>query len=460
MSVRVIVLAAGQGTRMKSTLPKVLHPVAGAPLIEWVVEACRGVEPDETMVVIGHGAEDVGAVLPEGVGTVVQEEQNGTGHAVLVALAALGDVEGDTVVVVPGDTPLLTSETLLRLISAHGEREPAVTLLTTRMADPAGYGRVVRDDAGEVVGIVEHRDADETQLMIDEVAVSTYAFAGGELVRALNEVGSSNDQGEMYLTDVIGILAREGAPIASVDAPAIEVSGVNSHDQLAEVGRALRSRLNREWMRAGVSMLDPDRVYLEATVRLEPGAVLMPDVYLQGTTSVASGAEVGPSVFAADSDIKAGARVWYSVLRGAEVGESAEVGPFASLRPGTVLGPESKAGTFVETKNTTLGRASKVPHLSYMGDAEIGEASNIGAGTITCNYDGFEKHATRIGDRVRIGSDTMLVAPVTIGDDAWTGAGSTITRDVPEGALGVERSAQVEIPDYAARRKARRHSSE
>ena len=460
MSVRVIVLAAGQGTRMKSTLPKVLHPVAGAPLINWVVDACLGAEADETLVVIGHGSEDVAAVLRDGVATVVQEEQNGTGHAVLVALEALGDVEGDTVVVVPGDTPLLTSETLSRLIAVHADREPAVTLLTTRMADPVGYGRVVRDDAGEVVGIVEHRDADEAQLLIDEVAVSTYAFAGGELVRALNEVGSSNDQGEIYLTDVVGILAAEGAPIASVDAPAVEVSGVNSHDQLAEVGQALRRRLNQRWMQAGVAMLDPDRVYLEATVELEAGVVLMPDVYLQGGTSVGAGAQVGPSVFAEDSSIKAGARVWYSVLRGAEVGESAEVGPFASLRPGTVLGPDSKAGSFVETKNTTLGRGSKVPHLSYMGDAEIGEDSNIGAGTITCNYDGFEKHATKIGDRVRIGSDTMLVAPVSIGDDAWTGAGSTITRDVSEGALGVERSAQKEIADYAARRTAKRHSGE
>jgi len=460
VSVRVIVLAAGQGTRMRSTLPKVLHPVAGAPLVSWVVGASLGAELDETLVVIGHGADDVAAALPDGVLTVVQQEQRGTGHAVLVALEALGDVEGDTVVVVPGDTPLLSSGTLARLAATHAELEPAVTLLTTHLADPTGYGRVVRDDAGEVVGIVEDRDTDEAQRRITEVAVSTYAFAGGELMRALNEVGIANDQGEMYLTDVVGILAAEGAPIASLEAPAAEVSGVNSHDQLAEAGRALRARLNLKWMREGVSMLDPDRVYLEATVQLEAGVVLMPDVHLQGDTSVAAGAHIGPSVYAEDSHIKAGARVWYSVLRGAEVGESAEVGPFASLRPGTVLGPESKAGTFVETKNTTLGRGAKVPHLSYMGDAEIGEDSNIGAGSITCNYDGFDKHTTTIGDRVRIGSDTMLVAPVVIGNDAWTGAGSTITRDVPEGALGVERSLQKEIPDYAARRESKRRSGQ
>ncbi|NNF87269.1 MAG: bifunctional UDP-N-acetylglucosamine diphosphorylase/glucosamine-1-phosphate N-acetyltransferase GlmU, partial [Acidimicrobiia bacterium] len=390
----------------------------------------------------------------------VQEEQNGTGHAVLVALEALGDVEGDSVIVVPGDTPLITSATLSRLIDAHHAAEPSITLLTTHLPDPTGYGRIVRDDAGEVVGIVEERDADDEQRRIDEVGVSMYAFAGGELVRALNQVGTANDQGEMYLTDVIGILAGEGAPIAAVAAPAPEVSGVNSHDQLAAVGRLLRARLNERWMRDGVSMLDPDRVYLDSTVELAAGVVLMPDVHLQGSTSVAAGAQVGPSVFAEDSSIGPGARVWYSVLRGADVGESAEVGPFASLRPGTVLGPETKAGTFVETKNTTLQRGSKVPHLSYMGDAEIGEDSNIGAGTITCNYDGFEKHRTTIGDRVRIGSDTMLVAPVEIGDDAWTGAGSTITKDVSPGALGVERSHQQEIPDYAARRNAKRPSSE
>ena len=460
MSVRVIVLAAGQGTRMKSTLPKVLHPVAGAPLISWVVDAAAGAAPDEITVVIGHGADEVAAILPDGVRTAVQEQQNGTGHAVTVALESLGEVNGDTVVVVPGDTPLLTPATLSRLIETHMAESPAVTLLTTRMPDPTGYGRVVRDEARRVVGIVEERDADDEQRRIDEVAVSTYAFAGEDLARALEVVGTGNDQGEMYLTDVIAILAGEGAAIATVEAPPVEVTGVNSHDQLAEVGRLLRARMNLQWMRRGVAMLDPERVYLEATVQLEPGAVLMPDVYLHGNTTVAAGAQVGPSVYAQDSHIGPQARVWYSVLRSAEVGDAAEVGPFASLRPGTVLRAGSKAGTFVETKNTVIGPRSKVPHLSYMGDATIGEDSNVGAGTITCNYDGFAKHPTVIGDRAFIGSDTMLVAPVTIGDDAWTAAGSTITRDIAPGALGVERADQKEIPDYAARRKAKRRSGE
>lgn len=460
MSVRVVVLAAGQGTRMRSALPKVLHPVAGQPLVSWVVAAAVGAEPDEVVTVVGHGAEAVQAVLPPGVASVLQEEQNGTGHAVLVALAALGDVEGDTIVVLPGDMPLITAATIRRLVATHQEHEPALTLLTTRMSDPTGYGRVVRDDAGSVAGIVEDRDADDAQRLIDEVGVSTYAFSGSELLRALNAVGTSNDQGEMYLTDVVAILAAEGAPIAAVTVDSSEVGGVNSHDQLAAAGRALRERINLDWMQQGVSMVDPDRVYVDASVELAAGVMLMPDVHLQGATTVAAGAQVGPSVFAQDSQIGPNAHVWYSVLRSAEVGDSAEVGPFASLRPGTVLGPDTKAGTFVETKNTVLARGSKVPHLSYMGDATIGEDSNIGAGTITCNYDGFEKHTTTIGERVRVGSDTMLVAPVTIGDDAWTGAGSTITKDVSPGALGVERSVQKEIADYAARRETQRRTRE
>lgn len=455
MSVRIVVLAAGQGTRMKSKLPKVLHPVAGRPLVGWVVGAAAAAEPAEIIVVVGYGADEVAAALPDGVRTVLQTEQRGTGHAALTAIEAIGDVEADTIVILPGDAPLITGETLGRLIAGHREREPAVTVLTTRLPDPTGYGRIVRDDAGEVVGIVEERDADDTQRRIDEVGVSMYAFAGGELRRALNEVGTANDQGEMYLTDVIAILAREGAPIAGVEAPAMDVAGVNSHDQLADVGRVLRSRINRDWMQAGVSMLDPDRVYIDPTVELSPGAMILPGVHLRGSTRVAAGAQVGPDVFAEDSVIGPETRVWYSVLRGAEVGTGAEVGPFASLRPGTVLGEGTKAGTFVEMKNTSLAAGAKVPHLSYMGDATIGEGSNVGAGSITCNYDGFQKHATVIGDRVRIGSDTMLVAPVNIGDDAWTGAGSTITRDVPAGSLAVERAVQREIPDYAARREAK-----
>jgi len=449
MSLRVIVLAAGRGTRMRSDLPKVLYAIAGRPLLAWVLDAVAGVSPDETLVVVGHGADRVTEVLPAGVRAVVQEPQLGTGHAAMTALAAMGEVAGDTVLIVPGDTPLLRPETLRALVEALPG--VAAALLTTRMPDPAGYGRV-RREGGRVVGIVEDRDATPELRAIDEVAVSTYAFEGTALAAALGGLARDNDQGEYYLTDAIGLLAASG-PVRGVPvADPAEVQGVNSHAQLAEVAAEMRRRINAAWMAAGVWMLDPGRVYLDATVTLEAGARLYPEVHLEGSSTVAAEAEVGPQVFAVDSTIGPGARVWYAVLRGAEVGEGAQVGPFASLRPGTRLAAGSKVGTFVETKNTVVGRGSKVPHLSYMGDATIGEEANVGAGTITCNYDGRNKHRTVIGDRAFIGSDTMLVAPVQIGADAVTGAGSAITRDVPAGALAVERSPQREVPGYAAKK--------
>ena len=455
MSLRAIVLAAGRGTRMKSDRPKVLFPVAGRPLLHWVLDAVAGAGPHETWVVVGHGAAEVQAALPRGVGAVLQEPQLGTGHAVMVALEAMGDVGGDTILIVPGDTPLLRSATLEGLVAARG-KAPA-SLLTVVMPDPAGYGRVVRA-AGKVTGIVEHRDATPEQRLITEVAVSTYAFDGAALAAALGGLGRGNEQGEYYLTDAVAALAAGGEIVGVPVADPAEVQGVNSHAQLAAVAADMRRRLNASWMAAGVEMVDPERVYLDAGVTLEAGACLYPGVHLEGTTTVAAGAVVGPDVFAVDSAIGPGARVWYAVLRGAEVGEGAQVGPFASLRPGTRLEVGSKVGTFVETKATVVGRGSKVPHLSYMGDTVIGEASNIGAGTITCNYDGREKHRTVIGDRVFIGSDTMLVAPVEIGDDATTGAGSVITKDVAPGSLAVERGQQREVPGYAARqaKKARK----
>ncbi|MFH2071829.1 MAG: bifunctional UDP-N-acetylglucosamine diphosphorylase/glucosamine-1-phosphate N-acetyltransferase GlmU, partial [Actinomycetota bacterium] len=327
-------------------------------------------------------------------------------------------------------------------------------LLTAEVPDPTGYGRVIRD-GDRVEAVVEERDATDAQRAITEVAVSTYAFDGAALAAALAEIGNDNAQGEYYLTDAIECLARRGMVRAVAGADPDEVQGVNSLAQLAAVEAMMRRRILTGWMERGVWMQDPARTYVDASVSLEAGARLYADVHLEGGTSVAAGATVGPGVFAADSVIGPGARVWYSVLRSARVGKDAEVGPYASLRPGTVMETGSKIGTFVETKATTIGAGSKVPHLSYMGDATIGERSNIGAGTITCNYDGYEKHATVIGDRVRIGSDTMLVAPVEVGDDGWTAAGSVISKDVAPGALGVERSPQREVAGYAARRARR-----
>ncbi|HSM01334.1 MAG TPA: bifunctional UDP-N-acetylglucosamine diphosphorylase/glucosamine-1-phosphate N-acetyltransferase GlmU [Acidimicrobiia bacterium] len=450
MAVRAIVLAAGKGTRMRSDAPKVLQRVAGRPIVSWVVDAVSGAGADEITVVVGHGADDVVGVLPDGVKAVVQEQQLGTGHATIVAYESLGGVEGDAVLIVPGDSPLFLAETLGRLVDAHAAGDAPCTLLTTRMPDPTGYGRVVRKDGG-IVGIVEESDADDATLALDEVSVSTYVFDGAALGDALGRLDDDNHQGEYYLTDVVGMLAA-GSSVGAVVTHHEETLGVNSHDQLAAADAVMRRRINADWMQKGVWMQDPERVYVDATATLEPGARIYPGVHIEGTSTVGADAQIGPDTFLLDSAVGRGSRVWYSVLRGARVDEGVDVGPYASLRPGTVLHQGSKAGTFVEVKASEVGKGSKVPHLSYIGDATIGEDSNIGAGTITCNYDGFQKHRTVIGSRVFVGSDTMLVAPVELGDGSFTGAGSVISKDVGPGALGVERSPQKEIPGYADRR--------
>ena len=453
MSLTAVILAAGQGTRMKSPLPKMLHEVAGRPIVSCVVDAVADAGPDRTLVVVGHEAEAVSDVLPSGVTTVVQAEQLGTGHAVQVALSQWTAEPGDEVLVVPGDHALLAGDTLADLVAAHRADGAAATLLTHVVADPAGYGRVLRDGDDRVVGIVEEGDATDEQRQIAEINASIYVFSADKLVQQLEHVEPHNAQGEYYLTDVIGGLADAGERLSAVTGAADDVFGVNSMEQLAEAAGRMRRRINSAWMAEGVWMLEPDRVYIDAGVVLSVGVRLYPGVHLEGDTAVDSGAEIGPDVHARDSRIGEDAVVQYAVLDGAEVGARATVGPYARLRPGTVMGPESKVGTFVETKQARIGARSKVPHLSYIGDAEVGEDSNIGAATITCNYDGYEKHRTIIGDRVKVGSDTMLVAPVELGDDSWTGAGSVISKNVSPGALAVTRSQQREVADYAARRK-------
>jgi bifunctional UDP-N-acetylglucosamine pyrophosphorylase / glucosamine-1-phosphate N-acetyltransferase len=454
LPIHVVILAAGQGKRMMSDLPKVAHMAAGRTLIGWVLEAVRPLQPASTVVVVGHGAEQVVAHLPTGVVPAVQEEQLGTGHATKVGLDALEDVgPDDTIMVLYGDMPLLTNDLLERL--ADRSDDVAARLVTSVFEDPAGYGRVIRDDGGLVVEVVEERDCDDVQRAIGEINAGAYAFRAKDLIDALSGVSNENAQGEYYLTDVIGILVGRGERLQPVETTPEEVIGINSQDQLTEARQLLQARTNQRLMESGVSMLDPDRTYVDDTVTVEAGARLYPGVHLEGATTVAAGAQVGPDVFAVDSSIGAGATVWYAVLRRAVVGEDCEVGPYASLRPGTVLEKGAKVGTFVETKNTTLGEGAKAPHLAYLGDATVGARSNIGAGSITCNYDGYEKHRTVIGDDVFIGSDTMLVAPLTIGDNAVTGAGSVITEDVEAGALALERTEQQDFPGYSQRRAAR-----
>ncbi len=454
MSVHVVILAAGQGKRMHSTLPKVAHLLAGRPLVGWVLAAAESLAPESTVVVVGHGADQVRPLLPDGVLVAHQDRQLGTGHAARIGVGAIADLDrDDTVVILYGDMPLITPE-LLTDLSDIGDA--TLKMVTADFDDPTGYGRVVRDGTGRVVGVVEHADCTPEQLQISEVNAGIYALRAGDLVDALEHVGNDNTQGEYYLTDVVGILAAKGARLEAVKARAQEVSGINSQDQLTEARRALQRRINQELMEAGVWMLDPERVYIDVTVTVEPGVRLYPGVHLEGETTVAAGAVVGPDVFVLDSAIGADSRVWYSVVRGTQIGRGCEVGPFASLRPGTVLQDGARIGTFVEAKNTVLGEDAKALHLTYLGDATVGARTNIGAGTVTCNYDGISKHPTEIGEDAFIGSDTMLVAPVKVGDRAVTGAGSVITKDVSEGALAVERSQQREVPGYADRRKARR----
>jgi bifunctional UDP-N-acetylglucosamine pyrophosphorylase/glucosamine-1-phosphate N-acetyltransferase len=457
LPIHVVVLAAGQGKRMMSDLPKVAHLAAGRPLIGWVLKAVDHLQPANVVVVVGHGADHVQPHLPDGVVAAHQVEQLGTGDAARVGLDALPEVAADdTIMILYGDMPLLTGDLLGRL--ADRPADVAARMVTVEVADPTGYGRVIRDDRGLVLEVVEQRDGDESQLAVREINAGSYAFRAGDLIDALSSVSNENAQGEYYLTDVIAILVERGKRLEPVEATPEEVVGINSQDQLSEAARLLHARNNRALMEAGVWMLDPDRTYIDDTVLIEPGARIYPGVHLEGSTTVGAGARVGPDVYAVDTSIGANSTVWYSVLRDATIGEECEVGPYASLRQGTVLERGAKVGTFVETKNTTLGEKAKAPHLSYLGDASIGARSNIGAGSITCNYDGFQKHRTEIGEGVFIGSDTMLVAPLKIGDRAVTGAGSVITQDVQEGALAVERNEQREIPGYSDRR-AERHAA-
>lgn len=472
----VVVLAAGEGTRMRSELPKVLHGFAGRTLLGHVLAAVLPLGASEQVVVVAPGADPVRELLAaEAPQTrqVVQDRPAGTGHAVRTALAALPDLDGD-LLVVPGDAPLLTTATLRRLLAVHRERSAAATVLTAVLPDPTGYGRVVRDPTtGTVTSIVEHRDAqagaDLQTLAIREVATSVYAFAAGPLRAALDALTTDNAQAEEYLTDVIGSLAGAGRGVAAVCAEeATETAGVNDRAQLADAARLMRDRLLVEHMRAGVTVEDPLSTWVDVGVRLEPDVTLLPGTRLHGSTEVGAGTRIGPDTTLRDTRVGRGAIIRNSTCDQAEIGDEATVGPYTYLRPGARLGRRAKAGAYVEVKAATLGEGAKVPHLSYVGDAEIGDRSNIGAATVFVNYDGVTKHRSTVGQDVRIGSDTMLVGPVHIGDGAYTAAGSVITEDVPPGALALGRARQRTIdgwvehrragtPSAAAARRARQH---
>ncbi|MFJ9798470.1 bifunctional UDP-N-acetylglucosamine diphosphorylase/glucosamine-1-phosphate N-acetyltransferase GlmU [Streptomyces sp. NPDC101145] len=453
----VIVLAAGEGTRMKSKTPKVLHEICGRSLVGHVVSAARELNPEHLCVVVGHAREQVAAHLQEhyaGTRTAVQYEQNGTGHAVRMALEELGGVDG-TVVVVCGDTPLLSGRTLGALAATHSADGNAVTVLTAEVPDATGYGRIVRDpQTGAVTAIVEHKDATEEQRAVREINSGVFAFDGRLLADALAQVRTDNSQGEEYLTDVLGILREAGHRVgASVADDHREILGINNRVQLSEARALLNRRLLERAMADGVTVIDPASVQVDVTVTFERDAVVHPGTQLLGATHVAEDAEVGPNTRLKDTKVGRGARVDNTVADGAEVGEGASVGPYAYLRPGTRLGVKSKIGTYVETKNATIGEGTKVPHLSYVGDATIGEYTNIGAASVFVNYDGEKKHHTTIGSHCKTGSDNMFVAPVTVGDGAYTAAGSVITKDVPAGALAVARGQQRNIEGWVARKR-------
>jgi len=446
---------------MKSATPKVLHDICGRSLVGHVVAASRSLAPEHLVVVVGHAREQVSAHLAEvdaEARTAVQHEQNGTGHAVRMGLEELtnsGVALDGTVVVTCGDTPLLTGATLQALADTHSADGNAVTVLTADVPDSTGYGRIVRDaGSGAVTAIVEHKDATEEQLAVSEINSGVFAFDAQLLVDALGKVRTDNSQGEEYLTDVLGILRSAGHRVgASVAADHREILGINNRVQLAEARRLLNGRLLEDAMLAGVTVVDPASTWLDVSVSFEPDVTVLPGTQLAGSTHLAAGCEVGPNSQLTDTSVGAGAWVSNTVASGAEIGAGSKVGPYTYLRPGTRLGVKAKAGSFVEIKNTEIGEGTKVPHLSYVGDASIGEHTNIGAASVFVNYDGVNKHRTTIGAHCRTGADNMFVAPVTVGDGAYTAAGSVITKDVPPGSLAVARGQQRNIAGWVARKR-------
>lgn len=444
-----VVLAAGQGTRMKSKLYKVLHPVCGKPMVQHIVDRLKSLVMDEIVVIVGHGADKVKEQLGSSIHYAFQEKQLGTAHAVMMSSELLKDKQGTTVVIT-GDTPLIKQETLQQLMAHHAATQAAATVLTTVLPDATGYGRIVRNEQAHVERIVEHKDTNEAERQIKEISTGIFCFDNQKLFAALQQVNNDNSQGEYYLPDVIGILKKQNQIISAyLTEDAEDGMGVNDRVQLAQAEQIMRRRINEGHMRNGVSIIDPSTTYIEADVIIGADTIIQPGSFLRGKTVIGEDCIIGPNADLSDTHLESGVAVQYSVISDSIIRKEASVGPFAYIRPGSEVGEHVKVGDFVELKNTRLGNHSKVSHLSYLGDAEVGENVNVGCGTVTVNYDGVKKYKTVIGDHSFIGCNANLVAPVNVGQGSYVAAGSTVTQDVPDGALAIARERQLNKEGYA-----------
>jgi bifunctional UDP-N-acetylglucosamine pyrophosphorylase/glucosamine-1-phosphate N-acetyltransferase len=453
MNTAAVILAAGKGTRMKSKLPKVLHNLCGIPMLSHIIDAVTVAGVKKTVVVAGYGADLVACEIEGKAEMAIQAEQLGTAHALMQAGQNLKSFRGQLLVLC-GDTPLIEADTLALLAKRHQDTGAAATVLTAVLQDPTGYGRVLRDGRGRVVRIVEQKDASPEIIEIREVNTGIYCFEPQGVFEALSRVTPQNNQSEYYLTDIIEMYVREGRTVEAVRVEdPVQVTGVNDRIQLAEAEQYMRRKILRELMHSGVTVVDPNSTFVGRQVRVGRDTVIHPFTFIEGNTVVGEDCTIGPGSRLVDAVVGRGVTIQNSIVMDSSISDRCLIGPFSYLRPGTVLEREVKIGNFVEIKKSRISDGSKVPHLSYVGDADVGKEVNVGAGTITCNYDGRNKWPTRIGDGAFIGSNTNLVAPVEVGAGAVTGAGSTITKNIPEGALGVERAKQTVIPDWAARKK-------
>jgi bifunctional UDP-N-acetylglucosamine pyrophosphorylase/glucosamine-1-phosphate N-acetyltransferase len=448
-----VILAAGQGTRMKSALYKVLHPVCGKTMVQHVLDQVSKLDLAQIVTVVGHGAEKVKSTLGETSEYALQSEQLGTAHAVMQAASILENKEGTTIVIC-GDTPLITSETMSSLLAHHQETNAKATILTAKAEDPTGYGRIVRNEEGTVEKIVEHKDANELERSITEINTGTYCFDNQELFRALSNVSNDNVQGEYYLPDVIEILKKEGKIVSAYQTASFdETLGVNDRIALSQAEKIMKQRINKEHMRNGVSLIDPDHTYISAEAVIGRDTVIYPGTMILGETVIGENCIIGPNTEIKDCNVQNETTIRHSVAHDSEIGNHVAIGPFAHIRPSSSISDEVKIGNFVEVKKSTMGKGSKASHLSYIGDAEVGADVNLGCGSITVNYDGKNKFLTKIEDGAFIGCNSNLIAPVTVGKGAYVAAGSTVTNDVPEKALTVARARQINKENYVDRLK-------